>query len=330
MARIRTIKPEFWRHEDLCALPEATHMLAAALLNYADDFGYFNANPRLIQGEVYPLREPTVPVARSLEALSDIGFLELAESADGRRYGRIVTFAKHQRVSHATESKIAAMNLTWRDSGKFPERVRSLPDSLRPEQGKEQGKEEEQEQEQGKEGTLLSDPRSADADDEADDFSGRRKKARKTYPEAFEAFWREYPTDPIMSKIRAFEKWRALGEDDRAAAQAALAPFRAHCRRNPTYHPVHAERFLSQRRFDGFAVPVRARDDVLASLWGGAAAPLVAEIGAGAFQAYFGEAVFDPGPPARIKIARQVTRDLAREKFAAALKRAVGEVELCG
>jgi hypothetical protein len=41
MGRIRTIKPEFWRSEDLCSLPEATHMLAAALLNYADDEGFF-------------------------------------------------------------------------------------------------------------------------------------------------------------------------------------------------------------------------------------------------------------------------------------------------
>jgi hypothetical protein len=56
MARIRTIKPEFWRHEDLSALPEATHMLAAQLLNYADDYGYFNANPALIKAEVSPLR----------------------------------------------------------------------------------------------------------------------------------------------------------------------------------------------------------------------------------------------------------------------------------
>ena len=41
MARIRTIKPDFWKHEDLSALPEITHMLAAALLNHADDEGFF-------------------------------------------------------------------------------------------------------------------------------------------------------------------------------------------------------------------------------------------------------------------------------------------------
>jgi hypothetical protein len=54
VARIRTLKPDFWKHEGLCEQPEATHMLAAALLNYVDDYGYFNANPALIKGELYP------------------------------------------------------------------------------------------------------------------------------------------------------------------------------------------------------------------------------------------------------------------------------------
>ena len=69
MARIRTIKPEFWAHEDLSELPEATHMLAAALLNYADDEGYFNANPMLIKAACSPLREPSVSIQESLTLL---------------------------------------------------------------------------------------------------------------------------------------------------------------------------------------------------------------------------------------------------------------------
>ena len=78
------------------------------------------------------------------------------------------------------------------------------------------------------------------------------KSGKKTYPADFETFWRDYPTDPLMSKLKAYEKWRRLPAADRAAACAALPGFRAHCGRDPTYRPVHAERFLSQRRFDGF------------------------------------------------------------------------------
>lgn len=140
MARIRTIKPEFWKHEALSALPEATHMLAAALLNYADDHGYFNANPKLIQSECCPLRKPSVSLPESLRRLHEIGYLKLRITTDGRVVGHVVEFSTHQRVSHPTDSKIQAMTITWYASGKFPEAARSLPESFRPERkGREQG-----------------------------------------------------------------------------------------------------------------------------------------------------------------------------------------------
>lgn len=88
--------------------------------------------------------------------------------------------------------------------------------------------------------------------DKSDLSVPKLKSVRKTYPESFEAFWRDYPTDALMSKVKAFEKWQRLSPEDHAAAQAALAGFKAYCTKNPTYRPVHAERFLSQRRFDGF------------------------------------------------------------------------------
>jgi hypothetical protein len=69
----------------------------------------------------------------------------------------------------------------------------------------------------------------------------------------FEIFWKDYPTDALMSKKRAFEEWERLAEADRGAARAAIPAFKDYCRKNPTYRPVHAERFLSQKRFEGFA-----------------------------------------------------------------------------
>lgn len=142
MARIRTVKPEFWKHEGLSAQPEATHLLAAALLNYADDYGYFNANPLLIRGECSPIREPSVSIPESLRRLQSIGYIQLAMCADGRAYGRIVAFDTHQRVSHPTTSKIKALSINWNNSGIIPESFGKAHESLRPE-GK--GKEEERE-----------------------------------------------------------------------------------------------------------------------------------------------------------------------------------------
>jgi hypothetical protein len=142
MARIRTIKPEFWRHEGLSALPEATHMLAAALLTYADDHGYFNANAKLIEAECFPLRKPSVSVQESLTYLVVEGYIQLGNDCKGRRYGRIVNFAEHQRVSHPKESKIACLSITWEPSrsspeisGSPPEVIAQPPEDFRPEQG---------------------------------------------------------------------------------------------------------------------------------------------------------------------------------------------------
>ena len=116
MGRIRTVKPEFWRNEALSGLPEVTHMLAAALLNYADDEGYFNANPKLVQAECLPLREPSVSVHTSLMQLASVGYLRLGIGRDNRKYGHIVKFLAHQRVSHPYASKIRVLDITWDDS----------------------------------------------------------------------------------------------------------------------------------------------------------------------------------------------------------------------
>lgn len=138
MARIRTIKPDFWKHEELSELPCETHLLAAALLNYADDEGYFRANPKLVKAECCPLREDSVSVHESLQKLSDAGYIRLFTGSDGKQYGHIKTFLQHQRISRPSESKIKELDNGNEDSvnahGGFSE------DSP-PEGNKEQGRE---------------------------------------------------------------------------------------------------------------------------------------------------------------------------------------------
>jgi len=95
---------------------------------------------------------------------------------------------------------------------------------------------------------------SADAD-ACDLFSHENeegKKGKLNYPASFEDFWHNYPTDPLMSKKKAYEQWRRLAVVDRVTALAACGPFREFCHLHPTYRPVHAQRFLGERRFDGF------------------------------------------------------------------------------
>jgi hypothetical protein len=105
MGRIRTIKPEFHSHEDLSALPPEAHLLASALVNYADDEGYFNAHPVLVKAGTNPLRKDSTTVEEQLAELEKIGYIVIARNGD-KCFGKITTFAAHQRVSHAVPSKI--------------------------------------------------------------------------------------------------------------------------------------------------------------------------------------------------------------------------------
>ena len=111
--RIRTVKPEFFSHEDLSALPPETHLLAAGLLCYADDCGYFNANPALIKAAISPLRECSVTAM--LAELARIGYIRLG-TAGGRRYGQVANFTTHQVVNRPTPSRIESLPIAWDDS----------------------------------------------------------------------------------------------------------------------------------------------------------------------------------------------------------------------
>lgn len=84
--------------------------------------------------------------------------------------------------------------------------------------------------------------------------SFRPKRVRTLYPEDFEnEFWKVYPRTPIMSKVQALREFEKLSEEDRKAAIAAVPRFVAWLKTQKDHPAVHACRFLSQRRFDGFA-----------------------------------------------------------------------------
>lgn len=116
MARIRTIKPGFWQHEDLSELPPEVHMMAAALLNHSDDEGYFKANDKLVKAACCPLREDSVSTHGALIQLEKIGFIEMFEGTDGKKYGHVVKFLDHQTISRPTASKIKKLQPLTEDS----------------------------------------------------------------------------------------------------------------------------------------------------------------------------------------------------------------------
>lgn len=141
MGRIRTIKPEFFTDEELSNVSESAHLLAAGLLCYADDEGYFNTNHGLIRAALFPLREPSNTIHGMLSELSGIGFVELGETQDGKRWGRVVKFSTHQRVNRPSPSKIKCLAIVWESS--LNTHTQLTDESLPEGKGKEWNREEE-------------------------------------------------------------------------------------------------------------------------------------------------------------------------------------------
>lgn len=78
------------------------------------------------------------------------------------------------------------------------------------------------------------------------------QKKRHSYTEAFERYWAGYPTDSLMSKLDASKAFDGLTAEEQEQAIASLPAFKAYCSGHPDYRPVHANRYITQRRFEGF------------------------------------------------------------------------------
>lgn len=105
--RIRTVKPEFWTHPVMAKQPAEVQLLAIGLLNYADDGGYFYADPLLIRAALRPYDRDESKVHANLSALHRIGFVDIREHISHGWIGLIVSFQTHQRIDKPKASPIS-------------------------------------------------------------------------------------------------------------------------------------------------------------------------------------------------------------------------------
>lgn len=114
MARIRTIKPGFFRHEDLFEAERASgfplRLIFAGLWTVADREGRFEWKPRAIKLDVLPYDD--IDFASALEALAAHGFI-VKYTAGGRTFAHIPSWSKHQQVNvREAKSEIPAPSET--------------------------------------------------------------------------------------------------------------------------------------------------------------------------------------------------------------------------
>ena len=111
--RIRTIKPEFWRSDDIAALSIEDRLLFIGLWSYVEDNGVGRDDPQLIQCDLYPhdiFTEASVRTHGGLMRLSQQGLITRFEGPDGRRYLQINSWDKHQKINRPSKPRFPQYN----------------------------------------------------------------------------------------------------------------------------------------------------------------------------------------------------------------------------
>jgi len=150
MARIRTIKPAFFRHAELFDAEQSSglplRVAFAGLWTAADREGRFAWTPRTLKLDCLPYDD--VDFGKVLEVLADWGFIVRYE-VDGHAFGFIPSWRSHQQVNHReAPSTIPA-------PPKDADRPSLSTEAPEPWQGHARG---EQEQEQEQEGNVDTPP----------------------------------------------------------------------------------------------------------------------------------------------------------------------------
>lgn len=193
MARIRSIKPEYWQDFRLAEeLTRDQRLFYIGLWNEADDEGRFMAHPRRLLGAIFPYDRDLTDefIEDSLSALARTGRLVRYE-VDGEPYGQLTKFRHHQRINRPSPSKL-------------PSPPTSIEDSVKPHGGISEAsipRAHTREQGTGNREDVLVHPSAGPADD------------------GFEQFWKNRPrrdgSDPKRAAQRA---WNARLREGIAAS----------------------------------------------------------------------------------------------------------------
>jgi hypothetical protein len=107
MARIRSIKPEFFTSLTIGSLSERARLAFIGIWTFVDDYGRAVDDARLVKAAVFPLddRITVKAVAEVIDELVAAGRLGRYE-AGGRHYFVVANWNEHQKIDRRTSSKL--------------------------------------------------------------------------------------------------------------------------------------------------------------------------------------------------------------------------------
>jgi len=151
MARIRTVKPEFWTSGQVMRVSRDARLLFIGLLNFADDEGRGDADPFAVKARVFP-GDSDIDSERILRLLAELSSraLLVVYEHDGRPLYEVPKFTTHQKIDRPTVSKLPSSSsgeiITFSpntehllaDSSSNPRRVLALEGNGMESKGKEE------------------------------------------------------------------------------------------------------------------------------------------------------------------------------------------------
>jgi hypothetical protein len=122
MARIRTIKPDFWTDEKLTECSMSTRLFFVGTWNFADDNGNLTRSAKKLKMQIFPA--DSVDCEEMVQELIGAGVLVEYE-ADGEKFLHIKGFAKHQVINRPSKSSIPEPPIVKKKAPKVDDSVKT-------------------------------------------------------------------------------------------------------------------------------------------------------------------------------------------------------------
>lgn len=136
MARIRSIKPEFPQSESMGRISRDSRLTFIQCWTLADDEGRLRGNSRMLASLLFPYDDDAPALIDGWLAELEREACIVRYQADGQSYIQIHNWLNHQKIDHASKSKIPAFDESSRIVAK-PREPSSEDQGL--DQGKDQG-----------------------------------------------------------------------------------------------------------------------------------------------------------------------------------------------
>ena len=124
MARIRTVKPEYWTDERIGECSVSARLLFIATWNFADDHGGLNRSSKQLKAQAFPY--DNIDCEPLIQELLNIGLLVEYE-VEGKKYLHIKGFRTHQKVENPAKPRVPLYDSSLKTPRPLPESSPSPP-----------------------------------------------------------------------------------------------------------------------------------------------------------------------------------------------------------